>query len=153
MSAIVAKAPESTFVPMPEGVNEAVLTEVEDLGMEPVPPQFQKPGAPTERPKVRLRFTNSDGLRAGKKYTLSLHEKATLAKDMKSMLGLKELPRELDLTALIGTPAILIVSHTTKNGRTFANVTAISKGKGPKRAVAARPVTPADPIDDSDVGF
>jgi hypothetical protein len=66
-----------------------------------------------------------------KRYTLSLHEKSTLRKDLESWRGRPFTPAELegfDLEVLLGVPCLLSVMHAIKpEGNTWANVAAIMK--------------------------
>jgi hypothetical protein len=117
-----------TFTPAPEGVHAAVCVDVVDLGM--VESQWGK------RPKCRIVWeieeTMEDGKRfiVGKQYTLSLHQKSALFKDLKSWRGRPFTDEELagfDLEKVIGAPAQLVIGHEDKDGTVYANVTAIIK--------------------------
>lgn len=65
-----------------------------------------------------------------KEYTLSLHEKANLRKDLQSWRGKSFTDEEagnFDITKLLGVPCMLNVIHTTsKNGGVYSNVAGIS---------------------------
>jgi hypothetical protein len=62
----------------------------------------------------------------GAKYTLSLHEKATLRKLLQSWRGKAFTPDELkkfDVTTVVGKPCLLSVSHAPKDGGgVYANI-------------------------------
>lgn len=66
-----------------------------------------------------------------KDYTLSLFKKANLRQDLESWRGKAFTAEELkgfDIFTLLGAPCLLSVIHkTTENGKTFANVTTVSK--------------------------
>lgn len=65
-----------------------------------------------------------------KRYTLSLHEKAALRKDLESWRGRAFTEQELqgfDLENLLKVPALLNIIHNQKDGSTFANVASIMR--------------------------
>jgi hypothetical protein len=67
--------------------------------------------------------------------TKSLHEKATLGKTLRGLLGTNDLPKSLDLEKLVGTQGFATVIHTDSNdGRTYANILKV------KKAAANQPV-------------
>jgi hypothetical protein len=65
-----------------------------------------------------------------KEYTLSMHEKSNLRKDLSSWRGrgfTEEEASAFDITKLLGVPCMVNVVHNTaQNGNTYANVLAIS---------------------------
>lgn len=70
-----------------------------------------------------------------KEYTLSMHEKATLRRDLESWRGRSftdEQAKSFDITKLLGVPCMLNIIHkTTKSGNTVAvisNISSIPKG-------------------------
>ncbi len=66
----------------------------------------------------------------GKEFKISLHEKASLRKFIESWRGATLTDAEakkFDLSSLLGQPCMLNVTHTTKEGSTWANIAAISK--------------------------
>lgn len=70
-----------------------------------------------------------------KEYTLSMHEKATLRRDLESWRGksfTEEQAKQFDITKLLGVPCMLNIIHkTTKQGSTFAvisNISSVPKG-------------------------
>jgi len=126
--AIIASKPESSFTPCPEGLHQAVCVDVVDLGL--------KSGPFGEKHKVEIRWQtdteNEDTHRRfqlRKWYTLSLHEKANLRKDLECWRGRKFSDAELqgfDLEKLIGANCQLQVIHNiTDDGKTYDNVQAI----------------------------
>jgi hypothetical protein len=63
-----------------------------------------------------------------KRYTLSLHEKSNLRKELEAWRGRSFTDEELagfDLEKLIGVNCFLNVVHTTKDGKTYANIASI----------------------------
>lgn len=124
---IIAKKPESNFTPCPEGLHQAVCVDVVDLGL-------QK-GQFGEKHKVEIRWQvdqeNEQGRRfqLRKWYTLSLHEKSNLRKDLECWRGRKFTEAELagfDLENLIKANCQLQVIHNISDeGKTYDNVQAI----------------------------
>ena len=127
---IYATRPDSTYEPCPEGLHHGVCVDVVDLGL--VKGQYG------EKHKIRIvwqvdqvnaetdrRFTVS------KQYTLSMHEKSTLRKDLEGWRSRKFTDAELappgfDIEKLIAANCQLHVVHTMKDdGRIFGNVAAI----------------------------
>lgn len=124
---IIARRPESTFQPCPEGLHHAVCVDVVDLGL--VKSAFG------DKLKVRIvwqieelndhqhRFT------ARKNYNLTLHEKATLRKDLEAWRGVKFTEDQLkgfDLEKLIGANCqIQVVHDLSDEGSVYANVQAV----------------------------
>lgn len=65
-----------------------------------------------------------------KRYTLSLHEKAVLRKDLEAWRGVPFTDDELkgfDIRNLLGKPCLLGIVHDASNGKTFANISSILK--------------------------
>jgi hypothetical protein len=125
---IIAKRPESSFTPAPEGLHHAVCVDVIDLGL--------VAGIWGEKPKVRIVWQlDEENPESGRRYevrkmyTLSLHEKAALRKDLESWRGRKFTEDELggfDLEKLVGVNCqVQIVHDLSDNGTVWANVQAI----------------------------
>lgn len=125
---IIAKRPESSFTPCPEGLHHAVCVDVVDLGV------LQTNWG--DRHKVRLvwqieevNVETSKRFEVRKQYNLSLHEKATLRKDLESWRGRKFTDDELrgfDLEKLLGANCQLQVVHDiSEDASIWANVQAI----------------------------
>ena len=132
--AIIAKSSGGNFNPAPAGAWSSVCCDVVDLGILKV----SYGGKEKEQHKVRLSWQIEEEMQDGKpflvskRYTLSLHEKAALRKDLESWRGRAFTDEELkgfDLEVLIGVPCMLSVvqvkSPTT--GDTYANIAAIMK--------------------------
>jgi hypothetical protein len=70
---------------------------------------------------------------ASKTYTWSMHEKATLRKDLESWRGKAftdedfEGPNAFNTKKLLGAPCMLTISHETKGDKTFSKVVSIGK--------------------------
>lgn len=125
---IVAKAPDSSFEPCPEGLHPAVCVDVIDLGLQQTPwgDKFQ----------IQLRFQidelNSKGKRyeIRKTYTNSLSEKANLRRDLEAWRGkpfsADELRTGFDVERLINVNCQINVVHDlSDSGNTYAKVAGI----------------------------
>lgn len=122
----------SSFTPCPGGTFCALCVDVVDLGM--VKSTYS--GKIKNQHKVNIVWqieeTRDDGkpFMPRKRYTLSLHEKASLRKDLESWRGRPFSDDELsgfDLEALIGVPCMISVVQAAVAGQIYANVTAIMK--------------------------
>ena len=129
--AIVAKAGAS-FTPCPAGSHIATCVDVVDLGI--VKSTFG--GKTKAQHKVNVIWEIGEKRDDGKpfmprkRYTLSLHEKASLRKDLESWRGRPFTEDELsgfDLENLIGVPCMLSVVQQASNGSIYANVAAIMR--------------------------
>lgn len=68
-----------------------------------------------------------------KRYTLSLHEKAQLCKDLEAWRGrpfTEDEAKGFDIGTVLGAPCMMQIVHTSKNGKTYANINALMKFKG-----------------------
>lgn len=120
----------ATFQPAPAGVHQAVCVDVVDLGVLDVTWQ----GQTKRQHKVNLAWQINEDRDDGKpflvfkRYTLSLHEKAGLRKDLESWRGRKFTREEemgFDLESIIGANCLLNVTHNEVGDRTYANVVSI----------------------------
>jgi hypothetical protein len=111
------------------GQYNAVLADVVDLGL--VTSTFK--GETKTQPKVRfvwiLDAKGQDGkpLWVTQRYTLSLHEKATLYKHLQMILGTAP-PVKLDLETLVGITRKLFVVRNTVQDKIYANIMGILPG-------------------------
>ena len=128
MSPLIARRPRSTYTAAPEGLHSAVCVDVVNLGV--------VQGAYGPKHKVRLvwqleAMDEERGRRfdVARVYTLSLHERAALRKDLESWRGRKFTELELDgfdLERLISVPAQVQVTHDLgDDGSLYANVTTV----------------------------
>lgn len=126
--AILAKRPESNFTPCPEGLHHAVCVDVIDLGV------LQTNWG--DKHKVRVVWQIEDenqetGRRfeVRKQYNLSLHEKATLRKDLEAWRSRKFTEDELrgfDLEKLMGANCqIQVTQDISEDGSIYSNVQAV----------------------------
>lgn len=121
------------FTPAPAGTHAAVCCDVVDLGIVKV----EYAGKAKQQHKVNIVWQieeeRDDGkpFTVRKRYTVSLHEKSSLRKDLESWRGRAFTDEELrgfDLENLLSVPALLNVIHAPgRDGSTFANVSAIMK--------------------------
>jgi len=133
--AIIAKD-KGNAKPAPEGLHVGVCCDVVDLGV--VESQYGSAHKiqivwqlDEVNPENKKRFTIS------RRYTLSLHAKSSLRKDLEAWRGKKFTPEELkgfDVEKLLGACAqIQSVHNASDDGSIFANVAAImplAKGQG-----------------------
>jgi hypothetical protein len=140
---IYAKA-GANFTPAPAGSHASVCVDVVDLGNITV----EYSGKAKTQHKIRIVWQieelRDDGnpFSLRKQYTLSLHEKSSLRKDLESWRGRSFTEDELrgfDVEVLIGKGALLSVIHKDSNGTTYANVTGVMKL--PKGMAAPTPVS------------
>lgn len=138
--AIFAREPETNFVPAPEGLFLAACCDVVDLGM--LDDGFgEKPKVEIwwqldeRNPETGKRFT------VRRRYTLSLHEKATLRKELEMWRGRKFTKDELagfDLEKLIHVSCQVQTIHkVTDDGKTYCNVAAVVTARGQTLTVEA----------------
>ena len=132
---------ESTFEILDEGTHAAVCTWIVDIGPQEVEWQGEKKiqnkvKLRFEVPAERVKWTDKDGAdHEGPKviwatYTSSLAEKAKLRAHLESWRGRAFTDEELmgfDLKNVLGKPCMLSVIHRQANGKTYANITGISK--------------------------
>ncbi len=128
---LIAKS-TGNFTPAPEGLWAAVCVDVVDLGI--LKSEYQ--GKTRSVHKCRIAWEISEKMEddrpfiVGKRYTLSLHAKATLHADLKAWRGKPFTKEELegfDLEKVIGAPCQLMIVHEEKDGTTYANIKAITR--------------------------
>jgi len=132
---ILTDTAAGTFEPCPAGTYPARLVRLIDMGTQPV--TFE--GRTTHARKVLLSWEITDPeLRrdddrpyvVSKRYTASLHERASLRRDLAAWRGRDFTAEELkrfDTAALLDAPCLLGVTHTSKGDRTFANVGSLAR--------------------------
>lgn len=125
------------FDPVPEGSHLAVCDMFVDLGLQDT--NFgtkHKIYLRWQIPSLRMKW-EKDGVEhegpmaIGSKFTLSLHEKATLRQILQSWRGKAFTAEELkkfDVTTILGKPCLITVTHSPKDGGgVYANVGAVAK--------------------------
>ncbi|HMN91661.1 MAG TPA: hypothetical protein PKC60_00380 [Hydrogenophaga sp.] len=139
----------STFTPCPAGSYLARCVRLVDLGTQ----QTEYQGESKSAHKVLLAFEildadtrRDDGepFLLSKRYTLSLHEKAALRKELASWRGRDFTPEELkgfDLRNVLGKECFISVVESTKGDRTYSNIASIMKPpKGMQAPAGAEPL-------------
>ena len=128
---IYASAGSGTkFTPAPAGTHAAVCCDVFDLGLLTVEWQGEK----KQQHKILISWQINEDRDDGKpylvsrRYTLSVHEKAGLRKDLEAWRGRKFTEDELrrfDVETVLGKPCLLNVIHNQSGGETYANVAGV----------------------------
>lgn len=147
---LVSENTTATYTPCPPGSYLARCIKLVDLGTQTTDYQGESKSAH----KVLIAFevldpdTRRDDGEAfvlSKRYTLSLHEKAALRKELASWRGRDFTPEELkgfDLKTVLGAPAFVSVVETTKGDRTYSNIAGIMKApKGMPVPSGTEPLT------------
>jgi hypothetical protein len=131
-----AKA-SADFEIVPSGNHVAICNAVVDLGVQPGRGMYPDPKhecyvrfeLPTETIKYQKDGKDLEGpMSIGRTFTASMSEKANLRKFIEGWFGKKfpndDAAADFDLKAVLGKKCLLNVTHTEKNGKTYANVTA-----------------------------
>jgi hypothetical protein len=140
---LIAKTSKSTgYTPVPAGVYVARCYMVLDLGTQSTVGKY---GAKNEH-KLRIGWEildcdetgtpltiqidgESKPMTIGKNYTVSLHEKAVLRKDLSSWRGVAFTDEEangFDVSRLINAYCMLNITTSESDGATYSNITSIS---------------------------
>lgn len=142
------------FKPVPPGAYVARCYQVIDLGTQTSDGQFGQKSAHKLRLSWELFGEDNDGqpltvtidgkampMTVSKNYTVSLHEKASLRKDLVAWRGRDFTPEEaraFDVSKLLGAYALINVTNSVgNNGKTYANVAGLSPL--PKPLAATKP--------------
>lgn len=136
--ALAIKQTQKEITIIPEGSHAAILYSIVDLGTQEV--EWQ--GQTKYQSKVRLTFELPDETKEfegvlkplviGAYYTLSLSDKARLKPIIEGIRGKKLTEEEVadfsseEFAKLVGSPCMLSVLHTHKDGTTYANIQAVS---------------------------
>jgi len=131
---LIAKEPKSDRVLISEGVHLGACIGVYDLGIQ-IQPRFDNKESHKvlltwEVPDERIKREEKDyPMTISKQYTLSLHKKATLTKDLEAWFGKKfdEETRKagFDLHKILGKTCQIQIVHNVSGENTYANVGAI----------------------------
>lgn len=117
------------FQILDEGVHNAVLAAVQDLGL--VPSAFYG----EEKPRVRFVWVSDEMNDEGdpvivlQSMTNSMHEKSTLRKTVKGILGKDPGDKPLDDSQILRSQCQIVITHHESNGRTYANVVTATRQK------------------------
>ena len=132
---LIIKEDKPDFPLAPDGLQDAVLVDVVDLG------ELDTPWGPKHKLSLvfELEETTSEGkcYIVTKRYTWSLNEKSNLRKDLERWRGAKFTHKDLEsgvnLEAIIGLNATLFVSHNETDEKIYANIeTILPRKKGNK---------------------
>lgn len=137
MSIIAKKGGD--FTPIPEGTHIAICYKMIHIGT--IVENYM--GEPKTQNKVQLTFELPFELKVfkegdkekpcvvSKEYTLSMHDKSNLRKDLEAWRGKKftdSEAEEFDVTKLIGKACQITVVHNKKGYATVTGITGLSKG-------------------------
>ena len=152
MGLIARETGGSKYPPVEQGLHHAICYATYDLGTH-FDDKWNKSAhkiviifeLPEERIDIEKNGESLNLPRAiSKKYTLSLHEKSKLRKDLESWRGRVFTQEELegfDVSKLLGVNCMVQVLHSTVDGKTYANITAItSLPKGFEKRNAENPL-------------
>lgn len=135
MSTLPTPSEGGNFEPAPEGTHLAICYRVIDLGTQ----QSSYQGAARRVHKVLISWeipgelmSNGDPFTIHQRYTWSMSEKALLRQHLESWRGRKFTdhdfgPEGFNVRNLLGVPCLMTIVHTTKDGRTYANIGSIAK--------------------------
>lgn len=125
----------AAFTPCPAGSYLARCVRLIDLGTQVN--DYQGETKTAHKVLVAFEVLDTDARRddgepfvLSKRYTLSLHEKAALRKELASWRGRDFTPEELkgfDLRSILGKDCFVSVVETTKGERTYSNIASIMK--------------------------
>jgi hypothetical protein len=132
MGVVVSAGSGKQYPLCPAGVEQGVCCDIIDLGM--VASEYE--GKTTTKHKVVLCWQVAEvdpetkkRFVVGKRYTASLHEKATMTKDLEGWRGrpfTAEEKRGFDLDNVLGVNGLLNIVHNQgRDGKTYANVAGI----------------------------
>lgn len=125
------------FTPPPPGIHPAICYRFIDLGTQ----QTIYQGLAKQQRKVLLSWEITDPdvrmddgrpFTISQRYTWSMSEKATLRKTLESWRGKPFAdsdfgPDGFDTRNLIGAPCMLSIMHVSKDGKTYANISAVTR--------------------------
>jgi hypothetical protein len=138
--------PGADFEPPPAGAHVAVCFRILDLGTQTT--NFQ--GQVSHKHQIMIswelpeeKMADDRPFSISKKYTYSGHKKATLRTDLESWRGVPFTDADFgtfDLAKLLGAGCQLNIVHKTKDGSTFAKITALMRlPKGVKAPPTSNP--------------
>ena len=128
---LIAKSDGEKYELTPEGSHLARCYRLIDIGTQ----SFEYQGKPKKAHKILIGWelpmeAKSDGapFQITKKYTVSLHEKSALRKDLEAWRGKAFTEPELDgfdLNNIMGKPCYINIAHKVKDDKTYANIKSI----------------------------
>jgi hypothetical protein len=138
--ALTVKKGENNFPPIEAGTHHAVCYGIIDLGTQKTEWQGQIKFLPKvvflwELPDITYETIENNVKKVlcktiSKAYTMSLGEKANLRHDLVSWRGIEFTDKELDgfdVFKVLGANCLLQIVHTSKNGKTYANISSVGK--------------------------
>lgn len=139
----------ASYTPCPPGSYLARCCRLVDLGTQTT--DYQGEAKTAHKVMCTFEILDSEARRddgepftLSKRYTMSLHEKAALRKELASWRGRDFTPEELrgfDLRNILGAVAFISVVETTKGDRTYANIASIMKApKGMQAPQGSEPL-------------
>lgn len=124
---------KTDFIPAPEGLHNAVCVDVVNLGL--VDTVWMNKVRKVH--KVRIAWELDSEMPDGKgrfvamnRYTFSMDPKSNLRKALKSWRGQDFTQEEMngfDLEKIVGASCQILITHTEKEGVTYANISSILK--------------------------
>lgn len=121
------------FTPAPEGIHQARIYSIIDLGDQTSPNFGTKRQMVVQFELVGTDMGDGKPFTMNNWYTPSLHPKANLLKDIEAMFG-KSMPdskkTDFDIQSLLNRPCKLTVVHKVKDGDTKANIAAVGLAVG-----------------------
>lgn len=143
--------------PPADGIVQATITSVKDLGMVQVDPKFPRNDGKTSVHKAEVIFSTAAGQQAKKDYTVSLHEKSALLPLIIAATG--SAPGDgFDLETLVGRNVQLVgVRKTSQKGNAYFKITTVApgaEGQPVAKAPTAKPAVAAAAVPaTANVGF
>lgn len=135
MPLIASREAEKEFELAPADTHIGTCYRIIDLGTQQTPFKDERTGALKHQHQVRISWELNTPMSDGRpfsitrRYTLSLHEKSTLCKDLEAWRGRPFTEEEVvafDLATILGTSCLIGVSHKSKeNGKMYANISSI----------------------------
>lgn len=125
------------FEPVPAGTYVARCISVVDLGVQDTPwGGKEKVYLGFEIPEIRVEWKDKEDKEhegpalIGNRYTLSIHPDSNLGQHLINWRGVpftEEERKGFDLFTVLGAPCMMSVIHNEKNGKTYANISAIMR--------------------------
>jgi len=135
MPLIASRETEKEYELTPADTHVGTCYRIIDLGTQMTPWKDERTGAQKRQHLVMISWEldalMSDGkpFNIHRRYTLSLHEKSALCKDLEAWRGRPFTDKELesfDLTTILGTSCLIGVAHkANEKGKVFANISSI----------------------------
>lgn len=134
----------ASFTPTPAGQHVCVLTRLIDLGTQPGSAMYPKPKRKVlfgwEIPGERIQYEKDGKMHEGpvvhfERMTFSAHENAIMRQRLESWRGKQFTAEEFgtfDMKTLLGVGALIQISHSHDDGKTYANMQAIVLPPGGK---------------------